>query len=117
MLPPVGNRISVSRCKKGLDRAGCPFIMNKPNQVIKSVNSTGTVVSIKGKINWKARGGFLYLLWSPSICSPVVDIQELGWDKTDETLNRGWLMQYQSISKPPAARLQPYQHNIVIAEC
>ena len=46
-----------------------PFITERPNQVIRSVkiHNTGQEVPVEGEINFKTRGGYLYLLWSKKV--------------------------------------------------
>ena len=65
-------RSGVTRCSKGQGRSGCsacPFMTERPNQVIRSVkiSNTGQEVLVEGSINCKTRGGYLYLLWSRKV--------------------------------------------------
>ena len=76
-LPPL-RRIATpaggqeARCSKGQGRNGssaCPFMTERPNQVIRSVkiSNTGQQVPVEGRINCKTRGGYLYLLRSRKV--------------------------------------------------
>ena len=62
-------RNSVTRCNRGRGRNGCalcPFITDRPNQVVKEVKikSSGEVVPVQGRMTCKegGKGGFLYVL-------------------------------------------------------
>ena len=62
------SRSGLTRCNKGLARAGCmacPFVTATPNQVIKSVTITSTKeeIPVEGRITCSTKN-FLYMLWS-----------------------------------------------------
>ena len=93
----AGSRNGLSRCSRGLTRAGClacPYTTSRPAEVIKTVTiaNTNTVVPVEGKITCKTTGGFIYLLWS----SKAPTIQYLG-----------------SSGQTPGARLTQHRRDIM----